>query len=375
MEEFDLKSEYASVKFVPKISWQEYLIDVLGGLVPGILFLVGNSFILFPSLYALIMSLRETEKGEHFFVYGENVLRSTQNTPSAIWIVTFLVIFFLAYTVGQLFYRRDPNEPDRKSFKWLMKKHLLKDPDCKGLKRLKIKFNLKYNPNKKETEELREEFASADPKHCQFPYSYYDKYLEKRGFDYLIPLVVWNDNVIPDGGGNIRSKCWINLFKTRLMYYHPDKCGTIIRNEAHIRMGASTWYVSKFLTRFGLLGLAISICAVFIARFYSNQFSDIMHAISWYAVPLVVPSMVAAFSSYFYWRILKFLHYQRLREILVVLDTYYVTYRQDPELMELPVINFKNNMKAIFKILELQPEQKKHTAKKGNVNVNASWRG
>ncbi len=100
-----------------------------------------------------------------------------------------------------------------------------------------------------------------------------------------------------------------------------------------------------------------------------------MHAISWYAVPLVVPGMVAAFSSYFYWRILKFLHYQRLREILVVLDTYYVTYRQDLELMELPVMNFKDNMNAIFNTLKLQPDQKKHTAKKGNVNVKASWKG
>ena len=305
MEEIDINSDYASVKFIPKQSWQEYLIDLLGGLVPGILFLVGNSFILFPSLYALNISLREKDKGETILVYTENILRSTQNTPSAVWIVTFLVIFFLAYTVGLLFFRRDPNEPDRKSFRQLMKRHVLNNPNCTGFERLMIRLNLKHGLNdetaeKEEKVELRGEYASDDPKKCQFPYSYYDEYLEKRGFEYLIPLVVWNDNLAGNEKKNIsknmnenekkkenkneskkdiRSKCWINLYKTRLMYYHADKCGTIIRNEAHVRMASSTWYVSKFLTWFGLLGFILSIGAVFLARFYSNQFSEFMQAV------------------------------------------------------------------------------------------------
>jgi len=141
------------------------------------------------------------------------------------------------------------------------------------------------------------------------------------------------------------------------MYYHADKCGTIIRNEAHIRMGSSTWYVSKFLSWFGMLGIFMSMTAIFISRYISNQFGELLQAVSWYAVTFLVPFMVAAFSSYFYWRILKFLHYQRLREILVVLDTYYVTYRQDPELMELPIEKFKTNMEKIYKRLGLPIKQ------------------
>lgn len=361
MEDLVIKSDYASAKFIPKISWQEYLIDFLGGLVPGILFLVGNSLIIFPSLYALTISLKVKDNGESFLVYIENILRSTQNTPSAVWLVTFLVLFFLAYTLGQLFYRRDPNEPDRKSFKRLKKKYLLKNSNCKVMDRLKIRFNLKYDLSDEEKAGLQGEFAGDDWEQCQFPYLYYDKYLERRGFEYLIPFVVWNDNVIKrntENGKSIRSKCWINLFKTRLMYYHADKCGTIFRNEAHIRMGSSTWYVSKFLSTFGLLGLVISMSSVLLSRYYTNQFNEFIQAISWYALPLIVPSMVAAFSFYFYWRILRFLHYQRLREILIVLDTYYVAYRQNPNLMELPVENFKNNIEMTYKKLGLPPEQK-----------------
>ena len=319
MEEFDLKSDYASAKFVPRISWQEYFVDILGGLVPGILFLIGNSFIIFPSIYALNASIRGGNTGDSFFVHLKNILNSTQNTPSTIWIVSFIVIFFLAYTIGHLFYRHDPNKPDRRSFRRLVRKYGLED-NIEGMK--------------------MELASDDDPTHCQFPYSYYDRYLEKRGFDYLIPLVVWKSNN-KKGENDIRSKCWINLYKTRLMYYHQDKCGTIIRNEAHVRLASSTWYVSYFLIWFGLFGLAISISAVFLSIFYSNQFNEIIPAISWYAIPILIPFMVSAFSFYFYWTILDFLHYQRLREIFIVLDTYYVAYKQNPKLMKLPIKKFK----------------------------------
>jgi hypothetical protein len=349
MEEIDLKTEYASAKFIPKLSLQEYFIDFLGGLVPGILFLMGNSFILFPAIFAVNTALHKDPPGSTFLLAITDFLVSIRSTPSAIWIVSFVVIFFLAYTIGHLFYRHDPNKPDRKSFKRLVRRLKLRHDDVG----------------------MRKELASDDDdKHCQFPYSYYDIYLEKRGFKYLIPFVVWSEGYDKD----IRSKCWINLYKTRLMYYHPDKCGTIIRNEAHVRLASSTWYVSKFLFWFGLIGFLISIGAVFASVDLTRHFDSIRASAFWYAIPLIAPAMVSLFAYYFQWSILNFLHYQRLREILAVLDTYYVAYRQNSELMELPIEDFKKKMEDALIKLKLPLSMNKNHRKKGKVHFDASWK-
>ncbi len=297
------------MKFVPKISMHEYFIDFLGGLVPGILFLVGNSFILFPSVYAFYCSLSNIQSVKSFIPFIKDFLVATKDTPSAIWLISFIVLFFLAYTIGHLFYRHDPNEPDKKSFLRLAKKN-------------------KYENDEK----LKEELASdMNPSNYQFPYTYYDEYLKKRKLDYLLPFVLWKGE---------RSKAFINLLKTRLMYYRMDKCGTIIRNEAHVRMASSTWYVSRFLALFGLFGFLLSLLSLIISVNVTKQFETFSQGLSWYLVFLILPLLVSLFSYYFYTTILNFLHYQRLREVFIVLDTYCTAFQENPDLMKTPVDDF-----------------------------------
>ena len=42
-----------------------------------------------------------------------------------------------------------------------------------------------------------------------------------------------------------RTKMFLNILKIRLQLAAADKCGEIVRNEAHVRMMSSVWYAAR----------------------------------------------------------------------------------------------------------------------------------
>lgn len=315
MPHVDIKTESAGLRFNPKISLEEYFVDLLGGLVPGVLFLAGSFFIFFPPFHALFCALSVGENRVSFIGIIKVILISVQNTPSAIWLILFLGGGLFAYTVGHLFYRHDPKIPDRKSFERLHKRY----------RRYAKRQKIEYSKN-----EIEADLACASADECEFPYPSYHKYLKKRGLKHLIPFVVWQDQP------SYRSKTYINLLKIRLRYFFPDKCGTLIRNEAHVRLASSTWYVARLLTWFAMFGLILAIVSLFLSMQTDVHFKLLAYAFSWHMFAVLSPLMIMMLCFFIMRSILEFLHYQRLREVFYVLETAYTAFDSQKKLLNFP---------------------------------------
>lgn len=137
-----------------KLAIQEFLVDFLGGLVPGVFFIVASFFALAPAMHSLSTALSSNHKNTTFFDHVAKAFDYAKDTPSAIWIIGFIGATLLAYIVGHLFYRHDLKSADRSSFRRLAK---VRENDTES----KRKANL----------------GCATVRECEFPYPHYDKYL------------------------------------------------------------------------------------------------------------------------------------------------------------------------------------------------------
>jgi hypothetical protein len=145
-----------------------------------------------------------------------------------------LFLLALSYVVGHIFYRRDPKTPDINSF-------------------LRLYHDWETKPNKEET--IEKAFAVSENSikkgDIEFPYDNMKYYLKYRGLTHLCDLVPWVPEEKPLENCNTsntikRSKHYINVLKIRMAYLIPRKCGNITRNEAHVRLMSSIWYITKF---------------------------------------------------------------------------------------------------------------------------------
>lgn len=168
---------------------------------------------------------------------------------------------------------------------------------------------------------LKQEYGCTSKEDCQFPYPYYKEYLEKRGLSHLKELAIWSNE-----GDFQRSKTFINTLKIRLKYYFPDKYGTITRNEAHIRLASSAWYVSGIAIYLGVLGGIVSFLAVFL-KCDSKFDGEFLKLASHNLAAILIPLVIALSSGYLKHNISKFIHYQRLREVFYVLETSFTAFR------------------------------------------------
>lgn len=230
----------------------------------------------------------------------------------------FLLFALLGYVVGHIFYRRDIKEPDKYSFNILKKeieKKLEKPIDTEELDKL-----------------LKENIACSTVDNCEFPYPFYSDYLRKRKLDHLIKLACWCEE--NDENREKRSKTYINILKIRLQYFFPDKCNVIIKNEGHVRLASSTWYVSHILRGFAVLG----ICIVLITLALNIHKANLFYILSY--IPVIMsPVTVLYMSIYFLKNISKFIHYQRLREIFYVLETTYTAFQTQEDNKLYPIVD------------------------------------
>lgn len=295
-----------------RLAVEEFLIDFLGGLVPGILFISAATFALLPPLHALTVTLStlvlESVQRTSLLEVTITLLQATANTPSALWLMVFVVVALLVYITGHLFYRHDPNLADKSSFRRLMR-----------------------NPEFDTLDKRRCNLGCEKEEDCEFPYLHMHDYLKQRGLIHLLPFILWRD----ESRKSYRSKSYINILKIRLRYYHPDKCGTIIRNEAHVRLASSTWYVAKILSWVGCVGVLIAIVSVLLSQ-SDTKLSGLAMNLSWHSLAILAPLLVLILSVYSWWVIRGFLHYQRMREVIFVLETAYTAFHQNFALLNPP---------------------------------------
>ncbi|MDR1339269.1 MAG: hypothetical protein LBK58_04360 [Prevotellaceae bacterium] len=156
---------------------------------------------------------------------------------------------------------------------------------------------------------LRSESACDKKENCQFPYEYYNTYLIKREETHLLEYAKhWCKDE------RARSKNALNRLKLKLQLIANQDYNILIKNEAHIRMSSSSWYVAeKNIWINVIISLIFFILLFWEPDFYQNQYMYLI---------IILPVLMFLLNSFIYRSVIKYLHYQRLREIFFVLQVF-----------------------------------------------------
>jgi hypothetical protein len=266
---------------------REFIVEVLGCLVPGVAFLV----VLVPALILPAdRMLRSIFPG-----YAPVIPVLEGEVPLSIGTVLFLlvpgILAFLAfaYISGHLFFRHTPKTPDKKSYS-----RMPENDQNEGMCRI--------------TEDGK--------RPVEFPYHFLKDYLRDRGIGYLADLIPWPEENEPRAFRK-RAKHFANALKIRIRTSFPDHYYVLARNEAHVRLSSSMWYVCHVLVRIAIAMSAIEVI-ILIAGLLTQRESLVQSA------SLGVLPVLAGIVSYLVKvAIERVLHYQREREVLFILETAY----------------------------------------------------
>ncbi len=84
-------------EIVPRIIRQEYWIDVLGGILPGILVIVSYILIFAPTLFLcgdIINAVKGNSVNKSLFASLFELLKAIQQTPNILWLTIAFIVFF-----------------------------------------------------------------------------------------------------------------------------------------------------------------------------------------------------------------------------------------------------------------------------------------
>ena len=385
---------------VNRLSFREIVVDILGTLVPGLIFTVTLAFVLLGPLTTFAWVITHLNG---VLKHGLPVITPLPNDNSPLlnfldkirllWSnsgMTMAIAFYVtvvSFVAGFLFYRQEPKQPDRESYRFLRLTGRLDSGD----------------------------WVVDDGDDCEFPYAKLKRYLEARGLNHLATIIPWSDDqdepqrynrwrakfkywpgvcryvlgfnppkvsgkpvaesVQEDASEKIdasaksapvsgktgkarRSKSFINDLKIRLEFYYPDQMGTIARNEAHVRLMSSAWYMSRSLIWWCEVAVVIAACTWYAAKSvtlpigYTADFKRIYY----FVLPLI-PAAITAFSmSWLQINILKFFHYQRVREVIFVLDTAYIAFLDKPHLIS-DIVGKNYEEMATCRIADLRADE------------------
>ncbi|HEX2953760.1 MAG TPA: hypothetical protein VHR47_07225 [Bacillota bacterium] len=326
-----------------------------------------------------------------------------------------LVFFILAisYITGHLFFRRVPTKVDEKS---CLRKYrdLIGDNSAVEYYIEKKKAQPGEAGNNPQTEEedkkanivsrviaelkrvvlfsekRREKIVILNPKeagkyrrtrrlkvNADYPYIHLYRYLKGRNLEHLAELVRWGR----DGDRRFtgRTKAFINILKVRIEYFIPEKSGTIIRNEAHIRLMSSFWYICEFIKRMNLLFITVGVLLPLMKHVQDVTGKDVgeilgyLFKLNFYTVLLTV--MVIITQNV----IEKFFHYQRIREIIFVLETVYTASLEVPMIfkgLQIPLscgettipLAYEEDKTTFLKIAEEAATTKENPSNPSDVN-------
>jgi hypothetical protein len=214
--------------------------------------------------------------------------------------VTLLLTAAISTIAVQLLLRMDPKKPDKRSFR-------------------RIRNSL--------TEEIRKgTWVICDERDCSYPYDNLQGYLRARGLHHLIPLAPWSNR-------KRGSKGYVNILKIRIELKHPSQYKMIDRNEYYIRLMSSIWYMASGLSFTSFLVLATSSLVLGLSVWFGKGLTSEISP-----VVLLVPfgpALIGLFLSSQARKIIeRFFHYQRVRELIYILETTYTVFKDQPELIQ-----------------------------------------
>jgi hypothetical protein len=306
--------EYPDQSPTPRFMVQDYWVDLLGGLLPGTLISIVGFVSIVPAVVLLLDSMSMDYQASFFSLVRDGLV-AAQSTPSMIWFGAGTILFSLFYVLGHMFYRQDPKQPNQESFEHVMQE-IINKPRNKSKKQSEL------------DELLESELACKTKDECEFPFPYFHKYLENRGLKHLIPFVTWANET------DYRTKNYVNILKVRLRFYFPIRCGTIIRNEAHVRLASSTWYAGEAMFNFSKIAIAMVVASIviyFITEGYAK--SDAYDILAQHIGVLMLAMFIWWMGHYVREKVERFLHYQRMREVVHVMETAFTAFQEYPDLM------------------------------------------
>lgn len=154
------------------------------------------------------------------------------------------------------------------------------------------------------------DIGCAISKRCEFPYTNYYKYLLKRNMGELLEHVNWF--TVED-----RSKNKINALKIQIQLFANEAYALINKNESHIRMSSSTWHITRLLILVTSISLVVfSVLAVYKLFFNPGEIKTTQ------CIAVLLPLAMFLLVLYIRNSILKYIHYQRMREIQYTLQIY-----------------------------------------------------
>ncbi len=319
---------------------RELFVDILGSLVPGILFTMFAAPMVLWASAELLHGPLDWNKAYPYLArpgYG-----------------AILLILALSYVLGFVFSRRDPKIPDQKSIAHILRK------DWKNMERAVVQPRLQKDIDEKTAlDEIYKKpflrllnfrrihrFTKGLAKSGgEFPYSHLSEYLTERGLEHLARHVPWKGKIEDDdkitGADKIkaedkgkeiskRSKMFVNVLKIRIQQRNQRRSGEIIRNEAHVRMMSSVWFAAQEL-QWVCCGLALLLAIDCLYRGWWKfpfQFDQQISSFGGVLAALVALWIAATLLRV---AIVRFLHYQRVREVVYVLETAHVFFKQGYE--------------------------------------------
>jgi hypothetical protein len=188
----------------------------------------------------------------------------------------------------------------------------------------------------------KEAAAIAHSSGAKFPYSHLRECLAARGFDHLVEMIPWSGTkpeASPEARpGTNRSRMFINVLKLRLQLVAPDKCGDIVRNEAHVRMMSSVWFATRNLSVICWISTLPVAAAVYYlwavphASRLSLRDALFSHDVLLYGALFLFVELSA------FWlqrHVESCIHYQRFREVYYVLEAaFFLAHTGHAEILE-----------------------------------------
>jgi hypothetical protein len=262
---------------------REFIVEFLGSLVPGGAFLFGF-------LLAFVVPLLAATR--HFFPPTAWSIPALDGfTSASLSTILFLILpagmafLLFAYIAGHLFYRQDPKIADEASYR-----NIPRHQGNDGM--------VRHTPHGGGT--------GGTP--VEFPYHFLKQYLLDRGICYLAEHVPWDATSF-----SRRAKHWANALKIRIGLECPHHYGVLARNEAHVRLSSSMWFVCRALMLSAFVGLGVEVVLWIVLRAFGHLEVTVSPAAT---LPLFVLGL-----SYLAKRAIEqTLHYQREREILFILE-------------------------------------------------------
>lgn len=263
------------------------IINLIGVTVPGLIVLF---LVCFGYLAPVVLLIQDLTTGP-----DEAIASGFPNIPP-IGIVSPAIavsaILVLAYIIGYIFRLSTPDDLDRISTKYAIKK----------MGGVKAAYDDHW-------------VHHGEPKN-KFPYFHFSDYLNHRRHYELVPHVDWDEEV--------RSKTSVNKMKLTIGIRSPQLSAIIESNEAHIRLLFGTWLAAKLCIYFVVIGLIAALIGLARCKYDNEMQQKAQDLLFPYSVWIVVCIIMITGSVFAICRIRNLFHYRRVRELFDVVACYHL---------------------------------------------------